>query len=171
MGGLIDLTGQRFGYWTVVCRSQREGIIYWVCQCICKKRKAVLGRALREEKSRSCGCKNKEFNGDVHFRHGHKGLIPTSEYNTWGNMKDRCYNPKNASYQYYGGRGISVCDRWRNSFENFIADMGLKSDPKLWIDRKDSDKDYEPDNCRWATAKEQANNRRPPKPYKPRKSK
>lgn len=84
-------------------------------------------------------------------------------YNTWSTMKRRCYNPKNPKYPDYGGRGIKVCERWRNSFENFLEDMGEKPSKEYSIDRINNDGDYTPDNCRWATPKEQANNQRPKK--------
>ena len=84
----------------------------------------------------------------------------TSEYKAWGGMKDRCFNPNSHKWKYYGGRGITVCDRWRYSYENFIDDMGLKPDLKLSIDRIDNNGNYEPGNCRWATVSQQSSNQR-----------
>lgn len=92
----------------------------------------------------------------------------TPEYRVWNCMKARCYNPKNVSYKYYGGRGISVCDRWKESFENFLLDVGLRPIGKYTIDRIDGAKNYQPGNCKWSTAKEQANNRRRPMPRQAR---
>ena len=93
----------------------------------------------------------------MYNRHGMTG---TPEYRAWLHMKDRCFNPNNKQYLDWGGRGITVCDRWKNSFENFFADMGLKPTPKHSIDRIDNDGDYCPDNCRWSTSKDQNNNKR-----------
>jgi hypothetical protein len=96
------------------------------------------------------------------LKHGHACRHPrSSEYNCWGSMIARCTNPNDPGWKNYGGRGIRVCERWRNSFENFLADMGLKPSPGLSIERVENDGNYEPGNCRWATRKEQRANQRP----------
>ena len=87
------------------------------------------------------------------------GMSRTPEYKAWQQMKIRCFNPNRKDYSHYGSRGIAVCDRWKNSFENFLADMGLKPTPKHSIDRIDNDGDYQKDNCKWSTRVEQQNNR------------
>lgn len=152
MGKFIDLTGQRFGKWTVIGREQKEGVTraLWLCQCDCGKQGVVTGKDLRAGKTKSCGC--------TKTKHGGEG---TTLYRIWHNMKVRCLNPNSDAYPDYGGRGITICNEWKNDFGAF-REWALSNGYKdgLSIDRKENDKGYSPDNCRWTTMKEQCNNRR-----------
>ena len=156
-----NLTGRKFGRLTVVSLvgPDQHGCIVWKCQCECGVEKNFIAGNLRK-KSRSCGCLRKEVTRENRTTHGCScGVRKTKEYQSWSDMKKRCYNPKNSHYKYYGGRGITVCERWVNSFENFLADMGRKQSVYL-LDRIDNDKGYFFENCRWVTTRQSAENRR-----------
>lgn len=165
MGKLIDITGQRFGRWTVTKHShtQKYGrctVHYWECICDCGNINTPSGESLKRGKSNSCGCLQIERTSNANSKHGQ---TQTKVYRVWKTMINRCRNDKVESFKYYGARGITVCDRWKESFEAFRDDMGPRPSDKHSIDRIDVDGNYEPTNCRWATASEQALNKRPKK--------
>ena len=153
----LDLTGQVFGRLTALSRIEKPGQSKWLCRCQCGNIKEVLAGHLKQKHTQSCGCLHKEVIS-AHFAK-HK-MKKTPEYNSWINMKQRCYNAKHPAFKSYGGRGIVVCDRWLDSFLSFYDDMGPKPGPGYSVDRINNDGNYEINNCRWATAKEQCRNMR-----------
>ena len=153
---LNDLTGQEFDRLTVKERAGTQGrLTLWRCICKCGNITTVRRDHLVNKTIRSCGC----LLIDKNIKHGHKTRERTSrEYSTWRNMIQRCTNPKADAYPHYGGRGIRVCARWLK-FENFLSDMGPKP-LGLTLERQNTNGDYSPDNCIWATQSDQIRNRR-----------
>ncbi len=153
----INLSGKRFGRLLVLFESNSvAGKSMWTCQCDCKKSVVVRGTHMTGGKVNSCGCLRHElFIGRVTTH----GLSKTRPYRIWRDMINRCHYENYPERHLYGGRGIEVCVKWRESFEEFINDMGFPP-PNLSIDRINVNGNYEPGNCRWATAKEQAANTR-----------
>lgn len=163
---MIDITGQVFGRWTVTSRAPNsaKGQARWNCRCACGAEATVDSVSIRSGHSRSCGCLSVETVVARSTKHGHSPMRsrPTSTYQAWAGMVARCTNPNNKAFVNYGGRGITVCDQWLD-FASFLADMGERP-ANTSLDRIENSRCYEPGNCRWATAGQQARNKRNNRP-------
>lgn len=153
------MTGTRVGRLTVIAKAERtkSGKTQWLCKCDCGNEVIVSRRHLKDASTKSCGCYRREHSSQANRTHG---MRKTRLYRIWTGIKDRCNNPKSKYWKRYGGRGITVCENWNNSFDAFYewaTNNGYTEN--LTLDRKDNDLGYCPENCRWATYQEQENNR------------
>ena len=156
----IDRTGQTFGRLVIIAPAEsRKKHTFWLCECSCGTIKEISAHDLTSGRTISCGCQKSESTAFRNFVHG---AVGTREYRIWKGMRQRCLNANNPGFINYGGRGIFICDRWINSFANFISDMGPCPEG-LSIERVNNNGWYEPSNCKWATPKEQRANQRPPR--------
>lgn len=155
---LTDLTGQKFGTQTVLGLSaerNRQGKPLWIVECECGRIHAVVARDLK--RSKSCGCLTGRIISESRKTHG---MTDHPAYGVWHSMVQRCTEPTHQAWKNYGGRGITVCERWLHSFENFWADMGPTYERGLDLDRRDNEAGYSPENCRWVTRKVNNRNKR-----------
>lgn len=160
----LDIKGIKHGrLLPVEVVGNKNGNAVWLCKCDCGKETKTTAFSIRHGHTKSCGCFRNESSGDRTRTHGARH---TTEYNTWHGIKQRCLNPRNKFYHSYGGRGITVCERWKNSFAAFLEDMGTKPKWATSLERINNDGIYEASNCKWADWNTQANNRSKPKNLK-----
>ena len=162
---LVDITGQRFGRLTVVRREETKNKhTMWLCVCDCGNEIVADGYNIKYAHTTSCGCVQKERTSKANRTHGNRN---TRLYRIWNCMKNRCYRKSYHAFDHYGGRGIKVCDEWKDDFQAFYKwAMSNGYEDNLSIDRVDNDKGYSPDNCRWATMADQNKNKRAKNGYK-----
>ena len=162
MAKMIDMTDQTFNGCKVIKRegSDKDRKATWLCQCFCGKSFITTGKSIRLGFTKSCGCHKKNIIMNAGMNNKTHGMTKTRLYRIWRGIKKRCRYEKDASYKYYGSKGIDVCDEWFDSFDNF-KDWALSNgyNDSLTIDRIDNSKGYYPENCKWSTYKEQARNR------------
>lgn len=168
MSNKLDLTGQKFGRLTVIAKAKEKvkGGTGWTCLCDCGNQIIVVTRLLRSGNTKSCGCLQRETASKQFTKHGFAKCTPNRFYRIWAKMRNRCNNPNESTFKYYGGKGIKVCERWADfslffndmnpSYEEHVKKYGEKN---TTLDRIDNSKDYEPNNCRWATRSVQSNNK------------
>lgn len=157
---MIDRVGEKHGRLEIISFDRRNGKrYYWNCLCSCGTIKSIRYDSLKANVIKSCGCLNKELISKRTRTHGYTANSEIlSEYSCWNHIIQRCTNPNNVSYYRYGGRGITICDEWRNSFEEFFKYVGIKPGKEYSIDRINNNGNYEPGNVKWSTSLEQNNN-------------
>jgi len=163
VGKFLDIGGLRFEHLTALYpaaqRVERGRQFSWWCRCDCGNEKLIASGKLRGGSTKSCGCLGRGQLGQRSITHGAtRGYTRTPEYRAWESMIRRCEMPSQPNFPRYGGRGITVCPEWRESFETFLLDMGQKPSPKHTLDRIDNDQGYSAENCRWATWTQQRTN-------------
>lgn len=156
MKNIIDnLIGRTFGSLTIIEKIHNKKYATYLCKCSCGNQKEIVGNSMIRGLTKSCGCLQKKIVSDNFKKHG---CVGSKEYNIWKSMNQRCHNPNNSAFKYYGEKGINVCKEWRNSFETFLKDMGNKPEGKS-LDRINNEDGYSKENCRWADKIQQMNNR------------
>lgn len=160
----VDLTGEKIGRLQIIKRieSDNKRYVMWECFCDCGKMTNVRTCDLRSGNTKSCGCYRSYVSGSIRKTHGKSSRDNkrVAEYDAWICMKSRCNNKNISNYSDYGGRGIKICERWEDSFDNFLSDMGEKPSPLHSVERRKNNLGYSPDNCYWATIEEQSRNKR-----------